>query len=367
MIADLSLLNKLTENPPLLDLFEQLRRAGMQLTLDHYDWLNKVLWMEDGVRTWEELRRVCLRLWVKPSENYDRATFEREFDDYCDRWQEVEVPMSMDIITISTPITTISITPIVPPRVMPKVGPPTATRSVTAVKTGDRSKLVSSNDWQLTPSLLPTSVPRVQESWRSLRSASPTARLDEVDVDRTVAQFCRDGVWGDVVLRSSLVARSELVVLVDEGAAMIPFMPALRPLFQAIEGGWVSPARLYRFTGYPERFLYEWLHPSRAIAVTDVLARLHCSRTIVVVVSDAGAAIGVGDDDRLEGIQRFLVQWRRSVRQLLWINPLPEARWAGTPAAEICGELGGQMLGLELLAGATVRRLAQMGQRGGGR
>jgi uncharacterized protein len=366
MIADLSLLKKLTEQPPLLDLFEQLRRSGMQLTLNHYDWLNNALWVGAGVRTWEELRRVCLVVFVKPSEAYDRAIFEREFADYCDRWQVAE-PVVSEVATSPLPETIVRSTmPIVPPRVMPKPEPPTGLRAPTALKTQARSKL-SSERWQLTPSRLPISVARVQESWRSLGSAAAAMRPDEVDLEGTVAQFCRDGVWGDVVLRSSWAARSELVVLVDDGAAMVPFMPALGPLVQAIEGGWVAPARIYRFTGYPERFLYEWLYPSRAIAVTELLAQLHRSRTILVVVSDGGAAIGVADDDRLAGIQRFLAQWRPSVRRLLWLNPLPEARWAGTPAAVIGEALGGQMLGLEALSGVRVRRLVQVGRGGYGR
>ncbi|MGB7313479.1 MAG: hypothetical protein WA939_11130, partial [Nodosilinea sp.] len=45
---------------------------------------------------------------------------------------------------------------------------------------------------------------------------------------------------------------------------------------------------LYRFTTYPDDYLYDWQQPSQAIALDQVLSRLHARRTIVLIWSEAG-------------------------------------------------------------------------------
>ena len=77
---------ELTQNAsgftPLLDLFQQSRKAGMKLTFEQYDLLRQALEVGDGLADWEDLRDVCRMLWVKPSLNYDAEIFEQVFDQY---------------------------------------------------------------------------------------------------------------------------------------------------------------------------------------------------------------------------------------------------------------------------------------------
>jgi uncharacterized protein with von Willebrand factor type A (vWA) domain len=90
MNIDLALQQKLTEPQPFLDLFTELRQAGMQLTLKHYDLLQRSLWRGAGA-SWADLQRVCQILWVKPSENYDRQVFDRVFQNYRQASQKAVV------------------------------------------------------------------------------------------------------------------------------------------------------------------------------------------------------------------------------------------------------------------------------------
>jgi uncharacterized protein len=76
-------------------------------------------------------------------------------------------------------------------------------------------------------------------------------------------------------------------------------------------------------------------------------------------VSDAGAAIGTQNEDRIKGTVAFLERWLACVRQILWINPVPEVRWTGTPATEIQAALGGRMLALDAFDGAAVKQVIQ--------
>jgi uncharacterized protein len=361
MNLDQSLLLKLSEPMPLLDLFEQVRKAGLLLSMEQYDLLQRSLWRGHGSSSWDDLKRVCRILWVKPSANYDRATFERVFEEYLNDAQDAvpAIEKSQQRVPNSTIEQPPLVMPEVPVRLMPERTKPSDIKGPIGIKTPYRDGQLSGKDWQFTPVSLPISVAKVQESWRTLRQVSPPRIADEIDFERTLEQISRLGFLEDVVMRSSLRQRSELVVLVDEGDGMTPYFPALKPLFQAIAGGWVSPARVYRFTGYPWRFLYDWERSTQAESVDVILSRLHRSRTIVLVVSDAGAAIGARNDDRVEGTAKFLARWGACVCQMLWVNPVPEERWASTPAEEIQALLGGRMLALDALDGAAVKQMMQ--------
>jgi uncharacterized protein len=350
MNLDRSILSKLTEPLPFIDLFEELRRVGMQLTLRHYDLLQRALW-RSYVVSWEDLRRVCMVLWVKPSDNYDENSFDRVFGQYQRDCEALVVEDAVENLELGTLTATKSeILPEVPVRLMPERVISSSFQGPIGVAAPAASNLkLSGKNWKFSPIDLPLSVVQLQKTWRRLRRVQQNTLTDEIDLERTVEQISRVGIFADVVLKSAARQRSELIVLVDDKAGMLPYFPALQPLFQAIEGGWVSPARLYRFTAYPTRFLYSWKN-SEPIGVDGVLAQLHQTGSIVLVVSDGGAVSGAANADRVQGTANFLNRWWPCVAQIIWLNPVPELRWTGTPAAEIRELMSGQMVSLEGLA-----------------
>jgi uncharacterized protein len=358
MNLDRTIQQKLIEPLPFLDLFEDLRRVGMQLTLDHYDLLQQALLRGYGA-SWSDLQRVCRILWVKPSENYDGKTFDRVFRQYQQDCQTAIVEASpknqdrgTEVIDSSANLRNrAEVLPEVPIRLMPERYQPSDFQGPIGIQTPTATGKLSGEKWQFTPIALPLSIAQAQRAWRTLRRVNHHAVADEIDLERTVEVVSRTGFLAEVVLKSFAQQRSELIVLVDEKAGMLPYFPALQPLFQAIEGGWISPARLYRFTGYPTRFLHNWAEPNELISIDGLLARLHRTRSIVMVISDGGAASGAINPDRVRGTTEFLDRWRSCVAQILWVNPVPESRWMGTPAGEIRELVGGQMVTLEALAG----------------
>ena len=66
----------------LLDLFQELRKAGMALTLEQYNLLQKAVACGYGLGGWDDIKRICRLLWVKPCDNYDINIFECTFDYY---------------------------------------------------------------------------------------------------------------------------------------------------------------------------------------------------------------------------------------------------------------------------------------------
>lgn len=366
MIPDSVLFVKLLEPLPFFDLFEHLR-PKMQLTLDQYDLLKQSLWLGYGATSWDDLQRVCALLWVKPSyDDSQQKLFDQEFTAYRTKLIELDteiVPEQEKDTAKRSPEKVLKLLlPELPKRLIPDVDKPSPIQATTGIKIPPAVKQEIAKNLKFPPVDLPISLPKVRESWRVLREVSRLGIADEIDVEKTVAQISKLGFLEDVILRPPLRQKSELVVLVDEGDNMLPYFPALTPLFKSIKDGSVYPAEIYRFTGYPARFLYKWRQPTKSVVINDVLARLHRSRTVLMVVSDVGGAVGFRNVDRVQGTKTFLRRWQLCVRQILWINPVPGWRWPGTAAAEIEQELGGKMLWLGDMGGREVQRLLRSGR-----
>ncbi len=339
---------------PFLDLFHHLRDAGMPLTPEQYDLLRQTLYLDQGygLKGWDDLRRLCRLLWVKPCPNYDGEMFDRAFDQYVQhlhrQWQAELEPAPPSPAKRQTSADAPAL-PTVPPRQMPSQQQPASDgQAPVAVKTAPPQYPISPEpSFHLMPTQMPVKLETIYGSWKTLRQFIREGHEDELDLEGTIAQINREGVFSEVVMRPRRIRRAELLVLMDESETMVPFHPALQPLITALEERRIHPARLYRFTIFPDEFLYEWQHATKAVPLAPLLSRLHRSRTVVWIVSDAGAATGTYSAKRLKGIVEFLTRLMPCIRELLWINPLPAERWHSTTAEAIAQMLDGRMIALD--------------------
>ncbi len=345
---------------PMLDLFQQLRDAGMKLTFQDYELCRQALGDDYKPTDWEDLRDVCRLLWVKPSLNYDREIFEREFDRYqaekereFDRWLA-----SIRSTTDSDKDRSINfgVLPQIPPRKK------TTTESLPASTTDPENHEPSGESVDAVKQERPKSprskpefalevpIPQVvfQRTWRTLRRPITDLRVTELDVLATVERIGREGLFSDVVTRPKSQKKAELLLLVDDSNAMLPFTPVIEPLIQLVLNRRISPALIYRFNQYPTNYLYQWQHPLRGVPLGKVLGRLHQQRTVVIILSEAGAASPLYHQERVIGTGKFLERLLPCVREILWLNPLPSARWVDTTAEAIQTALAGRMAPFEV-------------------
>jgi uncharacterized protein len=337
--------------PPFLDLFQQLRWAGMELTLEQYDLLQQSLQQGFGLKGWNDLKRLCRILWVKPSVNYDPEIFDRTFDRYVTehqrQFQLQSVPQPLPSPRSENAQITSSL-PSIPPRQMPATQATGEVQSPIAVKTLSPSSLAPKrSDWTMLPKTLPLSLEVVQGAWKTLRRPELSGAATEINLEATLEEIQRDGSFAEVVLRPERRLRAELLLLVDDSEAMLPFRPALETLIHSVADHRITPAQIYRFTVYPEDYLYDWEIPTKAIPFTTIRSRLHRSRTVALILSDAGAATQSRSQNRQEGIATFLEQLVPCIRQLIWLNPLPPKRWVSTTAEEIALALDGRMIPMD--------------------
>ena len=352
---------------PFLDLF-QAYRARFQLSIAQYDDLRQALACGFGLGGWDSLRLVCRALWCKQvpgSPLYQE--FDRLFDAYVRQYtgQFTEPSPAPTPAPTSSPVSpppssaipTLGQLPTLPPR--NRIDPTPQVDSVLAqvpsamqspgsgpVQPGGNNTVPI----EINPSQLPITTAEVRSLWRSLRVRVRSSRQQEVDLGATLAAIEREGIYADVVLRPVLTRKTEALILVDTHNAMIPYRPAIQPLLKAVDDRWIDPAERYYFTAYPDNYLFEWDRPTQAQSLGRILPRLHSSRTVVMVISDAGAAMGDRSPERVEGVETWLKQMGPSVRQVLWINPVPAQRWARSAAEKIAALPGLDMMALDQLA-----------------
>jgi uncharacterized protein with von Willebrand factor type A (vWA) domain len=331
----------------------------MKLSVEQYDLLRQAFGQGFGLenwqgKDWDDLRQVCRVLWVKPHLNYDAQVFEETFNRYVQQKQrqiraQQPSPEPPPQFTPTLPQPPVRRLPRVPPRKMPlSQPPPEQQQAPIAVKTGLPSlPKVDETGLHLTPTNLPLSTRTMLDSWRFLRRPQRDSTRNEMDLEATIERICREGYFSDVAMRPLLSKRAELIVLVDDSNVMLPYRPALQPLVSAIAARQLAPATLYRFTTYPEDYLYDWQSPTKAIPLTQVLSRLHPRRSIVMIWSEAGATQTNPLDDHRRGLFAFLTRLTPCLRTLLWLNPLPPHRWPGTLAQEIARLLDGRMIHLD--------------------
>ena len=193
---------------------------------------------------------------------------------------------------------------------------------------------------------VPISQETVKRTWQRLRRPMPDSGVQELDLVATIEQIGREGVFSGVVSRPVLQKKSDLLLLIDDSQAMLPFAPVIQPLIQMVLDRRISPAQIYRFSQCPTESLYDWQRPLRSVPLAKVLGRLNRSRTVVIIVSEAGAASPLYPE-RAERTGAFLVRLLPCVREVIWFNPLSQERWKGTTAEVIQFALSGRMVPFE--------------------
>jgi uncharacterized protein len=344
---------------PMLDLFQQLRDAGMKLTIEHYELLRQSLAAGFGVTDWEDLRDTCRVLWVKPSANYDAEIFDRVFDRYQQYYQQqferLQERESAKLPSEIVPPVELGRLPSIPPRksLKTETKPPSAAASEME-PTGRIAADAVQYGHALTPPnrpefdvQVPISAAVFRQTWLNLRRSIPDRRLSELDVAATIDRIGREGFFCDLVNRPISQKKADLLLLIDDSNPMRPFTPVIQPLIQTVLQGRIAPGSIYRFNLYPTNYLYPWFHPLRGLPLAQVIGRSNQQRTVAIIVSDAGASSPIYDDDRVVATGNFLARLLPAVREILWVNPLPRARWVGTTAEPIDIALAGRMLSLE--------------------
>ncbi len=354
------------EELPLLDIFNSLRqRHGLPLGVEEYLAVVRSLETGFGISNCEELEQLCCMLWAKSEE--ENRLIRRLFEEM---WIQIEsLPVNSDLNTQENSLTlnetesdantsnlisdsptpenyeSSSIETSIPeePQVdepLPDLDiPPTITpepvQAVQAVRSSRSEQEIKRPRYVLLTEYFPVTKRQMKQCWRSLRRPIRQGMPTELDLEETVAKIGREGILLQPVLTPPRTNRSDLILLIDQEGSMVPFHELSRQLAETAQrGGRLRTTNVYYFHDYPDEYLYQ--HPAMLDAkpVSEFLEDID-ERAAVLIVSDAGAARGNFDQERVDNTKVWIEQLQQSVRYFAWLNPMPSECWRQTTAGEI--------------------------------
>ena len=348
---------------PLFELFTQLRQAGLPLGVEEYQSLLRALQGGFGIPDLAALARLCKTLWVKSAGDERIFDYQLEQVRLLARASEpssslapsskITAPASPSSTTKTGPTSTpppadhpevpsISTAPLetpftptspseVPVQIEDEVQ---IARAVLQAASGDDDSFYGY--FIQTDEYFPITLRQMKQSWRYLRRPVREGPPVELDVESTVKEIGRQGVLLKPVLLPRRTNRTQLLLLIDYGGSMVPFHSLSRRFAEtALRGGRLGKADIYYFHNCPEVYLSRDSADQEHELLQNILNYLHVERTGVLIFSDAGAARGGLNPERVEMTEKFLGQLKQEVRYMAWLNPMPYSRWAGTTAGKI--------------------------------
>lgn len=181
--------------------------------------------------------------------------------------------------------------------------------------------------------------------WRRCRRASRSGPKRELDVEATLRERCRRGVLVRPVMRARRRNGTRLLVLADASPSMAPWRAQLEALDASLAFGRLGASALRWFGNVPRREVHADAQLASPEARDALLERV--AGGALLVVSDAGSARGTLNRRRAAQTAEFLGRAAAACRSVVWLNPMPPERWAGSTAELIAADPRLTMLPLD--------------------
>jgi uncharacterized protein with von Willebrand factor type A (vWA) domain len=180
---------------------------------------------------------------------------------------------------------------------------------------------------------------------RRLRRFAREGALDELDLDATISCTARQG-WLDIQMRAERRNAVKLLLFLDAGGSMDPFIKLVEELFSAAtaefknleffyfhnciyEGVWKDNKR--RFTERTPTWdvLHKFPHDYKLVIVGDA------SMSPYEITHPGGSVEHFNEEAGAAWLQRFTTTYPAAA----WINPTPEQHWGYSQSTKIIREL----------------------------
>jgi uncharacterized protein len=197
----------------------------------------------------------------------------------------------------------------------------------------------------------------IKVALRRLRRFAREGAADELDIDGTVAGTARQG-WLDVRMRPERHNAVKLLLFLDVGGSMDPFVTLCEELFSAARAEF---KHLEFF--YFHNCVYEGVWQDNRRRMTERTATLDLLHKFgrdykLLFVGDAamspyevthpgGSVEHFNEEAGSVWLQRMLAAWPAAA----WLNPVPQAHWGYTQSTRLIAELMGERMYPLTLAG----------------
>lgn len=186
----------------------------------------------------------------------------------------------------------------------------------------------------------------IKVALRRLRKFARDGAAEELDLDDTISSTARNAGLLDIKMVAERHNAVKLLLFLDVGGSMDPHIRVCEELFSAASSEF---KHLEYF--YFHNFIYEsvWRNNVRReqqrVSVLDIIRTYSADYKVVIVgdaamspyeIVQAGGSVEHWND---EAGAVWMGRLSEAYRQLVWLNPLPEARWERTQSVGIVNQL----------------------------
>ncbi|HUJ61396.1 MAG TPA: VWA domain-containing protein [Kofleriaceae bacterium] len=214
-------------------------------------------------------------------------------------------------------------------------------------------------------------VRQIDVALRGLRRLGRDGAEEELDLDETVDETCKNAGELEIVFRPPRRNRVKVVLLMDVGGSMDPHAELVSRLFTAASrAGRFAKFRSYYFHNCVYNAVYDDAQLRKPLTTADLLAGSDRDEKLVIVgdalmhpgeLLDPGGSMYFSSQTRASGIE-WLRRLAHHFRSAAWLNPEPERFWQGTTIEVIASVLAMWPLTLDGL-GHAVRYLVRGGDK----
>ncbi len=214
-------------------------------------------------------------------------------------------------------------------------------------------------------------VRQIDVALRGLRKLGRDGAEEELDLDETVDETCRNAGELEVVFQPPRRNRAKVLLLMDVGGSMDPHSELMSRLFTAASrSGRFARFRSYYFHNCIYQQVYEDAQFRKPVPVSELLSHSDRDEKVVVVgdalmhpaeLLEAGGSIYLYAQNRTPGME-WLRRMASHFHRAAWLNPEPERYWAGTTIEAIASVFPMWPLTLDGMSSA-VRFLVRGGER----
>ena len=191
-----------------------------------------------------------------------------------------------------------------------------------------------SNRYILSEAYHPFTERQLRQQWRRLRKKQYAGHTNDIDIEATIKNIATKGFFDTPIHTRHMVNDFRLVVLVDWKGSMLAFHSLSELIVNTLRAE-LPKTEVWYFRNQPQDYFYGQADWTKAITTEKLLNHLAQSPTHILIISDGGAARGNFVTERLQAWWRFFNKLKPIAANILWLNPMPKVRWAGSTAAYV--------------------------------
>ena len=193
----------------------------------------------------------------------------------------------------------------------------------------------------------PISTRNLEIKWQYLKTEEEEIPIDELDKWGMVEQYAKNRIFKEVYLQQK-VQKPQLLIFLDHAGSMVAFeeygeilaqkspAAAIRHFHQNSGGSYQTHLpSIWYFHDVPGKYIYTNPQHTEGYLMEELLSVWARHKMNLLIYSDAGAARGRLDEERIHYTELFLENISSGLNQVSWLNPMPKHRWAYTSAEMI--------------------------------